>query len=64
MGCRNASIKLKFFLKLLSVVFLFFYLSPIVSFAENYEATGVGDVVDSKMFGGLTKEEFEKLKKM
>ena len=43
--------------------FLFFIFSS-KNLRAEYEATGAGEVVDSNFFGGLTKEELEKLKKM
>ncbi len=46
--------------------FVFFIFSFFVNYssAENFEATGAGEIVDASKFGGLTQEEFEKLKKM
>ena len=45
-------------------VFFIFSFSVNYSSAENFEATGAGEIVDASRFGGLTQEEFEKLKKM
>ncbi|MEI7441403.1 MAG: hypothetical protein WCK43_07215 [bacterium] len=45
-------------------VFFIFSFSINYSSAENFEATGAGEIVDSSKFGGLTQEEFEKLKQM
>lgn len=50
----------------LKKTFIFFIFSFSVNYssAESFGATGAGEIVDASKFGGLTQEEFEKLKKM
>ena len=69
MDTESVCLDLREFLRASKKAFLFFVFF-IISFsvnyssAENYEATGAGEIVDASKFGGLTQEEFEKLKKM
>jgi hypothetical protein len=66
MGTFNVRLKLSVFYKTSRKFFAFLFLvfTFKILVAEEYEATGAGETVDSEFFGGLSKEELEKLKKM
>ncbi len=69
MDTESVCLDLREFLRASKKAFLFFVFfifsfSINYSSAESYEATGAGEIVDASKFGGLTQEEFEKLKKM